>query len=65
MTDVKKDMAEVKELLLQIYEPFEAGQFIMSRQELLRDRIPYDMIKDGKGDEVIRCLKRIIEGVYI
>ena len=39
--------------------------WLVTSQKLLDDRVPIDMIADGKAQEVHQLVKQTIEGVYL
>lgn len=47
------------------FEPKEARQFVFSRQRILDDRTPAELIKSGEFDEVLAVIKRLRDGVFL
>lgn len=53
------------EQLSDFYDPQDARQWIFSRQKLLDDQAPADLIQQGQIDEVIQLINQIRDGVYM
>jgi uncharacterized protein (DUF2384 family) len=51
--------------LSDFYEPREARLWIFSRQRLLNDKIPAELIQAGKVDEVLSVVNQLRDGVYV
>lgn len=47
------------------FEPKEARQFVFSRQRILGDKTPAELIKAGEFDEVLAVIKRLRDGVFL
>ena len=63
----EKDLLELEYIVDQLndfYEPNEARQFLFTRQRLLGDQSPADLIKNGRIDDVIALVSRMRDGVY-
>ena len=46
-------------------EPNEARMWLFSRQRLLDDERPADLIKQGRSQAVLDSIRKILEGVFI
>lgn len=53
------DLARVRALLAEFYEPEEADLFLDGRNELLDGRTPRDLIMAGETEDVVRLLRRL------
>lgn len=51
--------------LADVYEPHDARLWLFSRQRLLRDRTPADLIQQGHIDEVLAAVNQLLDGVYL
>ena len=51
--------------LADIYEPHDARLWLFSRQRLLQDRKPADLIQQGDVDEVLAALNQLLDGVHL
>jgi transcriptional regulator with XRE-family HTH domain len=51
--------------LADIYEPHDARLWLFSRQRLLQDRTPADLIQQGQVDEVLTALNQLLDGVHL
>jgi transcriptional regulator with XRE-family HTH domain len=63
----EKELLELEYVVDQLsdfYEPNEARQFLFTRQRLLGDQSPADLIKNGRIDDVIALVSRMRDGVY-
>jgi uncharacterized protein (DUF2384 family) len=58
------DLEFVVDKLSDVFDPQEARLWVLSRQKLLADRRPADMIREGRVDEVIAVINRLTEGTY-
>lgn len=59
------EMEYVVDLLADLYAPEEARMWLLSRQRLLDDARPVDLITKGRTDEVIQMIRQVLEGVHI
>lgn len=63
----EKEVLELEYIVDQLsdfYEPNEARQFLFSRQRLLDDQSPAELIRNGRIDEVVALVGRLRDGVY-
>ena len=51
--------------LADIYEPHDARLWLFSRQRVLQDRIPVELIQQGHTDEVLSAVNELLNGVYL
>lgn len=51
--------------LADIYEPQDARLWLFSRQQLLNDQAPADLIQQGRVDEVLACVNQLLDGVHL
>jgi uncharacterized protein (DUF2384 family) len=51
--------------LADIYEPHDARLWLFSRQRVLQDRIPVELIQQGHTDEVLSAVNELLDGVHI
>ena len=51
--------------LADIYEPHDARLWLFSRQRLLKDQTPADLIQQGHIDEVLTAVNQLLDGVYL
>lgn len=54
----------IRELLAELYTPAESELWLSSPQRLLADCKPLDLMREGRGGEVERVLRQILEGAY-
>jgi transcriptional regulator with XRE-family HTH domain len=59
------DLEYVVDRLGDLYRPDEARMWLLSRQRLLGDARPVDLIKEGRTDEVLQMLRQLLEGVHV
>ena len=59
------DLEFVVDLLSELYSPDEARLWLLSRQRSLDDKSPVQLISDGRIEDVIACVHRLRDGVYI
>jgi uncharacterized protein (DUF2384 family) len=59
------DLEYVVDLLADLYQPDEARIWLLSRQRLLNDARPVDLIKAGRTEEVIQMIRQLLEGVHV
>jgi transcriptional regulator with XRE-family HTH domain len=51
--------------LADLYEPHDARLWLFSRQRLLQDRTPADLIQQGHVDEVLTAVNQLLDGVHL
>ena len=51
--------------LADIYEPHDARLWLFSRQRLLQDRTPADLLQQGHVDEVLAAVNQLLDGVHL
>ena len=51
--------------LTDIYEPHDARLWLFSRQRLMNDQIPAEMIQQGRVDAVLAAVNQLLDGVHI
>ncbi len=51
--------------LADVYEPRDARLWLFSRQRLLQDRTPADLIQQGRVDEVLVAVNQLLDGVHL
>ena len=51
--------------LADIYEPHDARLWLFSRQRLLGDQKPADLIQSGHVDEVLAAVNQLLDGVHL
>lgn len=51
--------------LADIYEPQDARLWLFSRQRLLEDRIPADLIQQGQVEAVLFAVNQLLDGVHV
>jgi transcriptional regulator with XRE-family HTH domain len=51
--------------LSDIYEPRDARLWLFSRQRLLQDQTPADLIQQGHIDEVLVAVNQLLDGVHL
>ena len=55
----------VIEKLSNIYEPHDARRWLFARQSLLGNRMPAELIQQGRVDELLDSLNSLLDGAYI
>ncbi|WP_152569528.1 MULTISPECIES: hypothetical protein [Sphingomonas] len=63
----EKELIELEYIVDQLsdfYEPREARLFLFSRQRLLNNQSPADLIKNGRIDEVVAFVCQLRDGVF-
>ncbi|MFO6429235.1 hypothetical protein ACLBKT_03990 [Erythrobacter sp. W302b] len=58
------ELEYIVDQLNDLYSPREARQFIFSRQRLLNDKSPAELIRDGHFEAVITLIGRMRDGIY-
>ena len=51
--------------LADIYEPHDARLWLFSRQRLLQDRTPAELIQQGRIDEILVAVNQLLDGVHL
>jgi hypothetical protein len=51
--------------LADLYEPQDARLWLYSRQRLLEDQVPAQLIQQGKIDEVLAVVNQLLDGVHL
>lgn len=51
--------------LADIYEPRDARIWLFARQRLLNDRIPAELIQQGRVDEVLASIDQLLDGAHL
>lgn len=51
--------------LADIYEPQDARLWLFSRQRLLQDRTPAELIQQGHTDDVLAAVNQLLDGVHL
>jgi len=51
--------------LASLYEPHDARLWLFARQRLLQDQIPAELIQQGRVDEVLAAVNRLLDGVHL
>ena len=59
------ELEYIVDQLSDFYEPNEARQFVFSRQRLLDDQSPAELIKAGAIDRILRLVGQMRDGVYL
>ena len=60
------DLEYIVDLLSDIYEhPDDVKMWLWSRQKLLGGRIPYEVIQQGKTEEVILVIDQLRDSVFV
>jgi hypothetical protein len=55
---------EVRGALGELYEPAEAEAWLMLPNDALDGEVPFALIAAGRGDEVLRIVRAILDGTY-
>lgn len=59
------DLEFIVDKLADIYEPQDARLWLFSRQRLLGDQAPADLLQQGRPAEVLAVVNRLLDGVHI
>jgi transcriptional regulator with XRE-family HTH domain len=51
--------------LADLYEPHDARLWLFARQRLLQDRVPAELIQQGRVDEVLAVVNQLLDGVHL
>lgn len=55
----------IVEKLADIYEPHDARLWLFSRQRLLQDQTPAELIQQGHVEEVLAAVNQLLDGVHL
>jgi transcriptional regulator with XRE-family HTH domain len=55
----------IVEKLADIYEPQDARLWLFSRQRLLQDQTPAELIQRGHAEDVLAAVNQLLDGVHI
>jgi hypothetical protein len=59
------ELAYIIEQLSELYEPAEARLWMFSRQRLLNNQIPAELIQQGRIDDVLQVVHQLRDGVFL
>jgi len=59
------DLEFIVDKLADIYAPHDARLWLFSRQRLLQDRIPADLLQQGRVDKVLAAINQLLHGVHL
>ncbi|MEO1190512.1 MAG: hypothetical protein AAFY02_02055 [Pseudomonadota bacterium] len=59
------DLEYIADELSDFYEPDEVRLWFYSRQKLLNDEVPADLINQGRSDEVIAVIGALRDSVFL
>jgi transcriptional regulator with XRE-family HTH domain len=59
------ELGFIVDKLADIYEPHDARLWLFSRQRLLQDRTPAELIQQGQVDEVLAAVNQLLDGVHL
>ena len=59
------ELEYIVDQLSDFYEPQEARLWLFSRQKLLDDATPADLIQQGRAEEVLTVVSQLRDGVFI
>lgn len=51
--------------LADIYEPHDARLWLFSRQRLLKDQTPAELIQQGRSGDVLAAVNQLLDGVHV
>lgn len=66
--DAEKRLLELEFIVDQLsdfYEPQDARVWLLSRQKLLGNMAPAELVQEGRTDEVISVINQLREGVFL
>ena len=66
--NTEKQLLELEfviEKLADIYEPLDARLWLFSRQRLLADQVPAQLIQEGRVDDVLAAVNQLLDGAYL
>jgi hypothetical protein len=58
------ELEYIVDQLSEFYSPQEARHFVFSRQKLLNDKSPAELIKQGHVDSILRLIGKLRDGVF-
>lgn len=58
-------LTEIFRILFEYYETNDVPAFLASKQPLIDDRVPIDLISSGDLEPILAMLRRWEDGVYI
>lgn len=59
------DLEFIIDKLADLYEPHDARLWLFSRQRLLQDRTPAELIQQGRVEEVLTAVNQLLDGVHL
>jgi transcriptional regulator with XRE-family HTH domain len=59
------ELGYIVEQLAELYEPDEARLWLLSPQKLFRGEKPFDLIRGGRYQDVLKVVHQLQEGVYL
>ena len=59
------ELGYIVEQLSELYQPDEARLWMLSPQKLFRGEKPFDLIREGRYQEVLNVVHQLQEGVYL
>lgn len=59
------DLEFIVDKLADLYEPADARLWLFSRQRLLGDRAPADLIRQGRIDDVLAAVNQLLDAVHL
>lgn len=59
------ELGYIVEQLSELYKPDEARLWLLSPQKLFRGERPFDLIRDGRFQEVLKVVHQLQESVYL
>lgn len=59
------ELRYIVDRLAEFYSPSEARLWLYSRHPLLNDKIPIELIFEGRADEVIVAIEQLSESAYL
>lgn len=66
--DAEKRLLELEFIVDQLsdfYDPLEARLWLFSRQRLLGDKSPAELVQEGQTDQIIAVINQLREGVFL
>lgn len=66
--EAEKRLLELEFIVDQLsdfYEPQDARMWLLSRQKLLGNRVPAELVQEGCTDEIIAVINQLREGVFL
>jgi transcriptional regulator with XRE-family HTH domain len=59
------DLEFIVDKLADLYEPQDARLWLFSRQRLLGDRTPAELIRQGRIDDVLAAVNQLLDAVHL